>query len=179
MKKWWLPIIIILLIGFTVWNQVYKQDSIESTEEESEVNKEAIPFELMSLNNEVIQMKDYRGKKVFLNFWATWCTVCKKEMPTMQQFQEKYKSEVEIVAINFTSTEVKEEDVYEFIENTGVTFDVLLDRENQVHSAYGILTYPTTYFIDEKGMIVGKQVGELTEETMEESLNKMRKKDGI
>ncbi len=92
-----------------------------------EINNFAPNFELQSLSGEVIKLSDYRGEKVFLNFWASWCGPCKTEMPYMESYYKKYGSgeNVEIVAVNMTNSERNKEKVEEFVEANGLTFPVL------------------------------------------------------
>lgn len=120
------------------------------------INNVAPNFELQSLSGELIKLSDYRGKKVFLNFWASWCGPCRTEMPYMETYYEKYKNSenVEIVAVNMTNSERNIEKVEEFVESYGLTFPVLLDTHGEVEKLYKVIGYPTTYLINEEGIIV-------------------------
>lgn len=120
------------------------------------INNVAPNFELQNLSGESIKLSDYRGKKVFLNFWASWCGPCRTEMPYMESYYEKHKNsdDVEIVAVNMTNSERNMERVEEFVESNGLTFPVLLDTQGEVEKIYKVIGYPTTYLINEKGIIV-------------------------
>ncbi|MFP3360201.1 TlpA disulfide reductase family protein, partial [Planococcus sp. SIMBA_143] len=85
---------------------------------------------MKTLDGKQVRLSDYRGERVLLNFWSTWCPPCRQEMPDMQQFfQDK---DPVILAVNLTDTEVNQKTVREFIEEFGVTFPVLLDEKAKV-----------------------------------------------
>ncbi|MFJ6210813.1 redoxin domain-containing protein [Lysinibacillus sp. NPDC092081] len=118
-------------------------------------------FTLTSLDGKDVTLSELRGKKVVLNFWATFCPPCKAEMPHMQNYYEQYakKDNVEIIAVNLTQAErdvtddAKVDSVMTFRDSFNLTFPILLDQKNSAGSAYQILTIPTTYFIDSNGYI--------------------------
>ncbi|WP_085508504.1 redoxin domain-containing protein [Thalassobacillus devorans] len=129
--------------------------------------EQAPDFELETVDGETIRLSDLKGKKVFLNFWATWCPPCKEEMPEMQKFHEEFGDEVEIVAVNVTTTETSVDDVQKYLEQEGYTFQVPLDKRNQVSSEYQAITIPTTYFIGTDGTVQqSRQVGPMTYDFM-------------
>lgn len=136
------------------------------------------PFELETLEGEAIRLSDYKGKKVILNFWATWCPPCKAEMPHMQNFYENQAEEMntEIIAVNLTHNERalnKHEKIREFIEEYGLTFPIPLDEDGEIGDAYRTLTIPTTYMIDTEGLIHKKIVGPMDENMMEQLVSEM------
>lgn len=98
-----------------------------------------------------------------LNFWATYCEPCKREMPYMESLYPQYKEKgVEIVAVSVDMTEIV---INKFVNQYDLTFPILHDKSSEVMDAYGIKPLPTTYFIDENGVIVERVLGELTLET--------------
>lgn len=121
-----------------------------------ENNQLAPDFELQSLSGEKIRLSDYRGKKVFLNFWASWCGPCKVEMPYMENYYKKYRDleNVEIIAVNMTKGELNTKKVQEFVDAHGLTFPVLLDSNGDIERIYKVIGLPTTYLIDEDGIVV-------------------------
>lgn len=119
-------------------------------------------------------MSDYRGKKVILNFWATWCPPCKAEMPDMQEFHEKHRNEgVEVVAVNLTVAEKKIEDVHQFIKDYGITFTIPLDETGMIGEQFQAYSIPTSYLIDEKGIVRQHMVGPMSYDWMVEKINNM------
>ncbi|SEB14126.1 Peroxiredoxin [Thalassobacillus cyri] len=137
--------------------------------------EQAPDFELETVEGETLRLSDLQGKKVFLNFWATWCPPCKKEMPEMQKFYEEYGDEVEIVAVNATTTETSMDEVKKYLEQEGYTFQVPLDKKNQVSSEYQAITIPTTYFIGTDGVVQQpRQVGPMTYDFMVKMKDKLK-----
>jgi peroxiredoxin/predicted small secreted protein len=118
---------------------------------------EAPDFTLSLLDGESRMLSDYRGKVVFLNFWATWCGPCRAEMPSMQGLYADLEDEdFVILAIN------QLEDpgvVREFLETEGFTFPVLMDENGQVSFQYGVRGIPTTYIIGPDGLVIAGKVG--------------------
>lgn len=124
-------------------------------------------FELVTLEGETVKLSDYKGKKVILNFWATWCPPCKAEMPHMQEFYEKNKEQgIEILAVNLTNLDNGKTDIKKFVEEYELTFTVPLDEEGGVGMQYQTFTIPTSYIIDTSGVISKKIVGPMNEEMM-------------
>jgi peroxiredoxin len=117
-------------------------------------------FELTSLSGERIQLEDYRGKIVLLNFWATWCAPCRLEMPAFQSRADQFENDLAVVAINFSEDQ---DEVQAFVDELNLSFDVLLDPQAEAQRLYLIRGYPTTFFIDREGMIRVQHVGVLSE----------------
>lgn len=114
-------------------------------------------FTLENLEGSRVSLKDFEGKLVFLNFWATWCGPCRYEMPAMEKLWQKFKEE-DFVILAVDVREGKEK-VSSFVKENGLTFPVLLDSRGGVASTYGIRAIPTTYLLDPEGRIVGKALG--------------------
>ena len=130
---------------------------------------EAPDFELTALDGKTVKLSDYRGKKVILNFWATWCPPCKAEMPHMQKFHEENKDKgVEILAVNLTNMDKGVEEVQKFVKEYGLTFTIPLDEEGVAGTTYQAFTIPTSYILDENGVITKKIVGPMDENMMKE-----------
>ncbi|HDZ49746.1 MAG TPA: TlpA family protein disulfide reductase [Candidatus Aerophobetes bacterium] len=114
-------------------------------------------FTLKNLEGFSVSLKDFAGKVVFLNFWATWCGPCRDEMPSMEKLWQRFKEEA-FVILAVDLREEKEE-VNSFMKDYGLTFPVLLDSRGEVGSMFGVRAIPTTYLIDSEGRIVGKALG--------------------
>ena len=128
-----------------------------------EINKRAPNFELTTLTGEKVKLSDYQGKKVVLNFWASWCPPCRFEMPHMENYYQKYKDleNVEILAINMTTMERGgkekiDENIEGFVDKYQLTFPIPLDEDGQVMGLYKVMDFPTTYFINSEGVITDK-----------------------
>lgn len=133
------------------------------------IGEKAPDFELKTLTGDTVKLSDYRGKKVMLNFWATWCPPCKEEMPDMEQLYQENGEEVVILAVNIDP----QLNVQKFVSEMGITFPVLLDEKDEVNTKYQVLTIPTTYFIDKQGIIRNKYLSAMTKELMEQYIDEM------
>lgn len=137
-----------------------------------EPEKLAPLFTLQTLEGDTVSLEDYRGQKIMLNFWATWCPPCKEEMPDMQEiYEEKQQEEIAILAINVTPSEKNPKLVNSFVEEYGLTFPILMDEQGAVTYQYEILSYPTSYFIDTDGVVRKKVIGGLTKERILQELS--------
>jgi len=131
-------------------------------------------FSLVDLNGNALKLSDFRGKRVLVNFWATWCPPCKAEMPYMQEMYEKYHEEgFEVLAVNSTVTEKSRDNVVDFVSEYGLTFPIPMDEKNRVSSDYEILSFPTSFFIDSDGVIRSITVGGMTKEYLEGEIKKL------
>jgi thiol-disulfide isomerase/thioredoxin len=141
----------------------------------AKVNKMAPDFTLDTLDGGKLTLSELQGKKVFLNFWATWCSYCIDEMPAMQKFYEKYKDEVVVIGVNATGSEVSVEQVKNYVDQLNITFPVVLDRELELtYNKYQAFAIPTTFFINTKGIIqLEKKVGPMDYEFMVDQLKKL------
>ena len=114
-------------------------------------------FSLSLLEGETKSLSSYKGKVVFLNFWATWCGPCRIEMPSLEALYNKFSDKgLEILAVNCREDQTT---VSSFLKNEGFTFPVLLDLNGRVSLNYGIQAIPTTFLIDRDGMIILRLVG--------------------
>ena len=136
------------------------------------VGKTAPDFTLQTLDGEETSLSDYRGKPVFVNFWATWCPPCRAEMPDMEKLYGNM--DIEILAVNMTDTEKNEEAVTTFVEETALTFPILMDMEGDLSSAYNVKAYPTSYLIDADGKISFIAYGAMNYNQMVQEFEKMK-----
>jgi len=116
-------------------------------------------FSLPDMDGERHALDDYRGKVVMLNFWATWCPPCRREMPSMQRLYEKFVDRgLVVVAVNqFEDPDL----VFEFTGRLGPepTFPILFDRESRVSEQYKVKGLPTTFLLDKQGRIHYRAIG--------------------
>jgi peroxiredoxin len=133
------------------------------------VGQLAPDFTLMDLDGDPITLSDYRGKIVFLNFWATWCPPCRQEMPAIESFYNEHKDE-DVVVIGVDLRETVAE-VRHFIEEGGYTWTFVIDTNGQVNRDYRVIAIPASFFLDREGVIRAKTVGPMTRQAMEASLS--------
>jgi len=120
-------------------------------------------FSLSLPEGETKSLGSYKGKVVFLNFWATWCGPCRVEMPSMEAVYKEFSDKgLEILAVNCAEDNAT---VSSYMKSEGFTFPALLDLDGRVSSYYGVQSIPTTFLIDRDGMIVLRLVGSIDWDT--------------
>ncbi|HWQ83320.1 MAG TPA: TlpA disulfide reductase family protein [Anaerolineales bacterium] len=134
------------------------------------IDKPALDFTLDNLAGETVSTLDLRGKTVLLNFWATWCIPCRQEMPMLQAAAEKYAPNLVVLGINIGEEPWR---VKKIVYELGLSFEILMDESNQVETMYRVRAYPTTYLIDDEGIIRAQHVGLLTETQLEKYLERV------
>ena len=115
-------------------------------------------FELPDLDGKMVKLSDFRGKVVFLNFWATWCKPCEDEMPSMQALYKKLPTDkFEIVAV---SVDNEPSDVVEaFVQKYGLSFTILHDKRGKVKERYMTTGVPESFIVDQNGFVAEKVTG--------------------
>lgn len=164
--------ILVLLAGAIVFALV---SNLQGDTNIYRVGDTAPDFQLNQINNyndlETVQLSDYRGKGVMLNFWGTWCKPCEEEMPYMQALYPEYKERgLEIIAVNLDATEFV---VDKFIDRYDLTFPVPHDTKDQVRDLYKVGPLPSTFFISPEGEIVEVVEGGLSLERLEGYFNQI------
>ena len=162
-------------------NQNTQQEQPKDEEKESDSagdEKEApsaVDFELVDQYGNTHKLSDYKGKVVFLNFWATWCPPCKMEMPNIEELYKKYnynKDDVVILGVAQPGGQEKSiSGIKEFINSNGYTFPTVFDESGDVFGRYYIRSLPTTFMIDKEGKIYGYVSGALSKDQMNSIIN--------
>ncbi len=152
----------------------------EQSNEEAEVDEEAVlapDFILEDQYGNTHKLSDYQGKTVFLNFWATWCPPCKKEMPDIEKLYEEYGlNEDEVIVLGVAMPNIgregSKEDIIEFLDDEGYTFPVVFDESAELMYNYQITAFPTTFIINPKGEVALYVPGAMDLSTMKELVEK-------
>ena len=133
--------------------------------------KMAPDFALQSVDGNTVHLSDFRGKAVLLNFWATWCSPCKIEMPWFVELQKQYGPEgLQVVGV--AMDDASKEDIAKFAKDMGVNYPILIGKES-VGDAYGGVQFlPTTYFIGRDGKVVGHEFGLKSRSEFEDNIKK-------
>lgn len=173
-KKVIAAVVLIALFTVAIVQAMDKQNHDDSTVQTSSTGistgVKAPDFELKTLEGKIVKLSDLHGKKVILNFWATWCPPCEAEMPAMQKYYEEMPKDVVILAVNIDP----QLDVQGFIDKKSITFPIPLDEEDEVNSLYQVISIPTTFFIDKNGIIQYKHIGGMAYDLMKNNINNMK-----
>ncbi|MGH7474174.1 MAG: TlpA disulfide reductase family protein, partial [Candidatus Methylomirabilales bacterium] len=143
----------ILALAFgLVWMQSSKYEPLT-------VGKIAPDFELPDLVEKDVRLSDFRGKVVFLNFWATWCKPCREEMPSMEVLYKNFERDgLVVLAISIDRVTTKK-DIPPFVKSLNLTFPILIDSWGQTDKRYKLMGVPETYIIDQQGVLREKVIG--------------------
>ncbi|MDQ0273941.1 TlpA family protein disulfide reductase [Cytobacillus purgationiresistens] len=161
-------------------NSTESNTSIEVVADDNQQNQNislqkgatAPDFELTTLDGQTLKLSDCKGKKVILNFWASWCPPCIAELPHMENFYQKNKeAEIEIVAVNLTNLDKGTAAIEDFVDDYYLSFPIPLDKNGDIGLLYQAYSIPTSYIIDSKGVITQKLVGPMDESMMESLTN--------
>ncbi len=132
---------------------LFKNLNIEKSDKEIQ----APDFTLKDLDGNQVSLRDFRGKVIFLNFWATWCPPCRLEMPTMERLHVELNDQgLVILAVNYREGPEK---IQAFLKQHDLTFTALVDEKAEVFELYKAWSLPTTYLVNRDGEIVGKVIG--------------------
>ena len=193
MKRWIIILVVTALFGWAVYDFVYQGKASSDPEEEGttvttgetdelstgpengktglEKGQQAPDFTLQTLEGEEVSLSDYRGKKVMINFWATWCPPCRAEMPDMEKFYQN--EDIVILAVNLTETESGLKEVQQFRDEFNLSFPILLDKKVEVANKYEINPVPTSVFVDEDGKIDSVMLGAMNYDMMLQRLEEL------
>lgn len=137
------------------------------------VDRPAPNFQLDNLEGEAVRLSNFRGRTVFLNFWATWCEPCIRELPALQTFQEE-QGDLGALVLAINNGETAERISDYFAKNTIRDLLVLLDSEFEVQDSYHVNFFPTTFVVDAAGIVREMHVGEITGEDLNVYLQAMQ-----
>lgn len=163
--------------GLELYNHVSNKSEINQNNQSNEDENSdkgkvmSIDFTLYDQYGKEHKLSDYRGKTVFLNFWATWCPPCRGEMPHIEDLYKEYnKNQDEVVILGVASpnlgNEGSEEGIKEFLNQNAYTFPVVMDKDGELVYQYGISAFPTTFIIDKDGYVTQYVPGAMDKETM-------------
>jgi thiol-disulfide isomerase/thioredoxin len=193
MKKsiiiWTMAIILVVVAIYTVYqynnqpdsaltppagNQVESPTNQGSGDEEIVDSMDALDFILEDMNGNKVALSDYKGKTIFLNFWASWCGPCKFEMPFIEQlYQDNKDSDLVVITVNLQETK---EIVGGFMTDNKYSFPVLLDEQGEVGYQYGISGIPLSLLINKDFKIVSAHEGSMNDyEMLKEFIDQVKK----
>ncbi len=174
---------ILSVLFFTGCDSKDKDDNNKTKIEKSEFKSEftlstteSLPIDVKLSENKII-LKDYEGKIVLLNFFATWCPPCKAEIPNLIKLQNDYKNDFVVISVLLEEFK-KDEEIKQFMKEYGINYSVVTGSENfeLAKSLGGIKSIPTMFLLDKNGTIFQKYVGLVPSEMMEIDMKKVSEK---
>ncbi len=144
------------------------EPGVQEEDEEEPVYQDYVDLELVDKDGNPVKLSDYEGKFIALNFFGTWCTYCMQEMPDLEKVHSEYEGDdFVIILMNATTTEkISAEEVGQWYEEGGYTMPMMMDLDGTALSTYPVQGFPTTYFINQEGKVLGAISGMLDEETL-------------
>ncbi|MFJ7666065.1 TlpA disulfide reductase family protein [Lysinibacillus sp. NPDC097195] len=176
-KKFYLGIalfIVVALIALTVKNEFFKEEIppellINKLNGIAEVNFET-PLTL--LDKSTTTLEEYQGKILIINFWASWCGPCQEEAPDLKTFYEQKPKNVELLAINATSYDSRE-NAMKFQQLYDLNFPIFLDTDRSLGKSSEVIAFPTTLIIDQKGILRHTIEGQLTQQDLQQLISEL------
>lgn len=177
MSGWrlWVSVVVLgFLIGMALaWLTNRSQDSPDVPESELAVGEPRPEFELPSLDGRRVQADDFAGRAMLVNFWATWCAPCRREMPVLQAASQRHGDALAVVGIALDDPEP----VASFVDELGIDYTILVGQEEvlDVQSAWGneVGAMPYTVLVDGEGIVRWRHYGEVTTDELEEALGEV------
>jgi thiol-disulfide isomerase/thioredoxin len=170
----WLILLALLAIVIGWWflsNQAssFVHRTSTSTEEATEDFGPPIEFSIQDLEGEPVQLSDYRGKVVLVNFWATWCAPCRDEMPILQDYYLDHRDDgFVLVAVNVSN---RPEEVVAYIEEAGYIFPIWLDPPGNILIDLRVNGLPASLLVDAQGHLRKKWIGPLSPQLLDSEVS--------
>ena len=130
-------------------------------------------FSVPLLDDTQLSLTQLRGQPLILNFWATWCAPCRREMPRLEAINPEGRVDISLLAVNYGEAA---ETISAYVNETDVTLPIVLDPDLALARTYLIYGMPTTFFIDAQGVVQAVHTGELTEDILRPLVAKIRSK---
>ena len=139
----------------------------ENAPAEDPPRQQAPNFTILDANDNEIQLSDFFGKPIVLNFWTTWCPSCVRETPYFDALHQELGDEVHVIKVSLVDGQREtRESIDNFMYNNGYTFPLYLDTNGQASGAFGVRSIPLTIFICEEGYLVSHALGALNEQSL-------------
>ena len=128
-------------------------------------------FTVYDIDGNEVNLHDFHGKPIVLNFWASWCGPCKMEMPDFQDAYLAMGDDIHFVMVNITSGRETKANATAFLADAGYTFPVYYDTAADAATTYGTYSLPTTYFLDAEGYAVARATGAINAELLQQGID--------
>jgi peroxiredoxin len=172
-NRWYLVFVAVLVLGgaWLWWSRVPVDAADDELAAQPAVGRLAPDFTLETLDGETFRLGDHLGKTpIVLNYWATWCGPCRREIPVLQAAHEHYEGDILFLGVDQGEDPAV---VQAYVDEMGMTFTIPMDAEQAAAERYNIHGLPTTFFIDRDGIIRVVWSGEMNSVTLAENIAKI------
>ncbi|KOS60417.1 TlpA family protein disulfide reductase [Lysinibacillus agricola] len=166
-------LLVVLLVGIVFKNVFIKEATVNPIVENEDGTKQLVfDAKLTRLDESSTTFKEYNGKVLIVNFWASWCGPCQEEAPELKDFYNNKSENVELLAINATSKD-SSENAMKFQESYNLNFPIFLDLDGTLQKSFEILAYPTTFIFDSKGILKYTIKGSINQKELNKYIEKL------
>ena len=167
---------LILLLAYLAYTELIQKHEakidIDDAENHAEDRIEAPDFQVVDVYGNTVNLSDFTGTPIVINYWASWCGPCKMEMPDFNEAYSEVGEKVQFMMINVVDGRRETETSgREYVMSNGFEFPVFYDIGLDASLSYGITSYPTTLFVDAEGYIVSGYIGAISKQTLLEAIN--------
>ncbi|WP_050615597.1 thiol-disulfide oxidoreductase ResA [Bacillus testis] len=160
-------VVLLIALAYTLYANFTKDKNDEVSKGDQAPN-----FVLKDLNGKSHKLSDYKGKGVFINFWATWCKPCEEEMPAINDMYRQYKKQgVEVLAVNVAESDVV---IGDYRDRLGLDFPILKDSDEAVEEVYGVYNLPASFLIDQDGKVVYAKTGAIEPDELKQLFEQVK-----
>lgn len=169
-RRRWTVVGLIAAVGLIAGIALTAGDGPSMSNLDAVAIKPAKQFNLPDLrdSSRSVALSDFRGKPVVVNFWASWCVPCRKEMPDFERVASQTRGRVAFVGVNHQDDRA---DALQLLHETGVLYPVAFDPGGKTALAYGLFGMPTTLFISAQGQLVGRHTGQMSRTDLEKAID--------
>ncbi|MGE7946692.1 TlpA family protein disulfide reductase [Lysinibacillus sp. NPDC093688] len=166
-------LLIVLLVGIVLKNVFLKEVAVNPIVGNEDGTKQLVyDAKLTRLDESTTTFKEYNGKVLIVNVWASWCGPCQEEAPELRDFYNNKSENVELLAINATSHDSSEK-AMEFQDTYNLNFPIFLDLDGTLQKSFEIVAYPTTLIFDSKGILKYTIKGSINQKELNDYIDKL------